>query len=147
MREWLNRAVSKTVIPVRVSRVRIPPSPPVRGAAAASAAPRTRPVEARAPRITAPWARHLERPAECSRARAFRDANLIGELTDTSFVDPSSAQSFYRLAAVDIHGNVSHSVLLSPEAPVGALVSLVSAVGASDRITLAWLASESGFRR
>ena len=28
MREWLNRAVSKTVRPARVSRVRIPPSPP-----------------------------------------------------------------------------------------------------------------------
>ena len=28
MREWLNRAVSKTVVPVRVPWVRIPPSPP-----------------------------------------------------------------------------------------------------------------------
>ena len=28
MREWLNRAVSKTVVPARVPWVRIPPSPP-----------------------------------------------------------------------------------------------------------------------
>ena len=28
VREWLNRAVSKTVVPVRVPWVRIPPSPP-----------------------------------------------------------------------------------------------------------------------
>src|SRR5262249_37825488 len=29
VREWLNRAVSKTVVPLRVPWVRIPPSPPV----------------------------------------------------------------------------------------------------------------------
>src|SRR5215510_12612888 len=28
VREWLNRAVSKTVVPLRVPWVRIPPSPP-----------------------------------------------------------------------------------------------------------------------
>jgi hypothetical protein len=30
VREWLNRAVSKTVVPLRVPWVRIPPSPPVK---------------------------------------------------------------------------------------------------------------------
>jgi hypothetical protein len=72
------------------------------------------------------------------------DANLIAELTDTAFVDPAPRPLYYRLAAVDVHGNLSHFVLVSPESPVATLVSLVSAEGAADRIGITWFLSQPG---
>jgi uncharacterized repeat protein (TIGR02543 family) len=48
-------------------------------------------------------------------------ANLIAEVTDTAFVDPSPRPLYYRLAAVDVHGNMSSYVLVSPDAQVGVL--------------------------
>jgi hypothetical protein len=70
-------------------------------------------------------------------------ANLIAEVADTVFVDPVPKPRYYRIAAVDIHGNLSHYVLVSPEIPVATLVSVVSAQGASDRISLVWYLSQS----
>ena len=66
------------------------------------------------------------------------DANLIAEVSDTAYVDPAPRPRYYRLAAVDIHGNLSHFVLVSPESPVATLVSLVSAEGKSDRVSIVW---------
>ncbi|HXT99813.1 MAG TPA: FG-GAP-like repeat-containing protein, partial [Polyangia bacterium] len=48
-------------------------------------------------------------------------ANLIAEVTDTAFVDPTPRPLYYRLAAVDVHGNLSSYVLVSPETQVGVL--------------------------
>ena len=70
------------------------------------------------------------------------DANLIAEVSDTSYVDPAPRPLYYRLAAVDIHGNLSHYVLVSPESPVSTLVSVVTAQGAADRISLVWYVSQ-----
>jgi hypothetical protein len=72
------------------------------------------------------------------------DANLIAELTDTTFVDAAPRPLFYRLAAVDIHGNLSHFVLVSPGSPVATLVSLVSAEGAADHVGITWFLSQPG---
>lgn len=49
------------------------------------------------------------------------DTNLIGAPSDTAFVDPQPGASFYKLAAVDLHGNTSSFLLVSPVVPVGVL--------------------------
>ena len=71
-------------------------------------------------------------------------ANRIGSPRDTAFVDNSPTTSFYKLAAADIHGNLSHFVLVSPEGPVATLASLVSAEAAADHINLTWYVNEPG---
>jgi len=43
-------------------------------------------------------------------------ANLVAEVTDTACVDPSPGPRYYRLAAVDVHGNLSPYVLVPSEA-------------------------------
>jgi hypothetical protein len=70
------------------------------------------------------------------------DTNLLAEVSDTAFVDAAPRPLYYRLAAVDIHGNLSHYVLVSPESPVATLVSIVTAHGAADRISLVWYVSQ-----
>ena len=45
--------------------------------------------------------------------------NLIAEVADTAFVDPSPRPFYYRLAAIDVHGNMSGFVLVSPDAQLG----------------------------
>jgi hypothetical protein len=75
---------------------------------------------------------------------APNEASLIGAPTDTVFVDRSPTASFYKLAAADIHGNLSHFVLVSPEGPVATLASLVTAEAAADHIALTWFVTEPG---
>ena len=70
--------------------------------------------------------------------------NLIGAPTDTVFVDASPSGTFYKLAAADIHGNLSHFVLVSPEGPVATLASLVTAEASADHISLTWFVNEPG---
>lgn len=41
-------------------------------------------------------------------------SNLVAELTSPGFVDGAPANSFYKLAAVDVHGNASGEALLAP---------------------------------
>ena len=41
-------------------------------------------------------------------------SNLVAELTSPGFVDAAAANSFYKLAAVDVHGNASGEALLAP---------------------------------
>jgi sugar lactone lactonase YvrE len=51
------------------------------------------------------------------------DFNRLGSTTDTTFVDPNAASYFYKLSAVDVHGNESGFALLKPsDIPVAALV-------------------------
>jgi hypothetical protein len=71
-------------------------------------------------------------------------ANLIGAPTDTVFVDSAPGGSYYRFAAADIHGNLSHFVLVSPEGPVATLASLVTAEASADHIRLTWYVSQPG---
>lgn len=65
--------------------------------------------------------------------------NLVAATRDTQFVDDASS-AFYKLAAVDIHGNVSRYALVTPELPVATLASLIDVEGLADRIRLAWYA-------
>lgn len=44
--------------------------------------------------------------------------NLIADQPDTGYVDAGSAGAYYKLAAVDVHGNVSTYALLSPDSTV-----------------------------
>lgn len=54
--------------------------------------------------------------------------NRIGETTDTTLVDPSGAAYYYKLSAVDVHGNESGFALLKPsEIPVAALLQTFEA--------------------
>ncbi len=41
-------------------------------------------------------------------------SNLVAALTDTGYVDPAGAPYYYKLAAIDIHGNLSGFALLQP---------------------------------
>jgi hypothetical protein len=41
-------------------------------------------------------------------------SNLVAALTDTGYVDPAGTPYFYKLAAIDIHGNLSGFALLQP---------------------------------
>lgn len=59
---------------------------------------------------------------------------------DTGYRDvpPQTAIAYYKLAAIDVHGNVSQFTLVSPASPVATLASLVSADARADRIRLMW---------
>ena len=64
-------------------------------------------------------------------------SSLVAATTDTGYVDaPGSV--FYKLVAVDIHGNMSRPILASPESPVALLAALVSVDALADRIGLLW---------
>lgn len=72
-------------------------------------------------------------------------ANRIAITTDTTLTDaPGSA--YYKLIAVDVHGNRSLAATASPQVPVGVLASLASLETAPDRIGILWYAPgiESG---
>ena len=43
-------------------------------------------------------------------------SNLVAALTDTGYVDPAGGPFYYKLAAIDIHGNLSGFALLTPGA-------------------------------
>ncbi len=44
------------------------------------------------------------------------EANLVSAQADTGFADPGAPGSYYKVSAVDIHGNESGDALLSPDA-------------------------------
>ena len=66
-------------------------------------------------------------------------ANLVAATADTHFVDVGGGY-FYKLAAIDVHGNSSRYAAVSPEQPVATLASLISVEGREDRILLTWYA-------
>jgi hypothetical protein len=68
-------------------------------------------------------------------------ATLILATRDTGYVDPSHAPSCYKLAAVDVHGNLSRYALVTPNGPVATLAALVGVDAAPDRIRLTWYAA------
>ena len=67
------------------------------------------------------WSRSLE--SDFGQYRLHRgssaafvpdDANLVAAIADTGFVDPAPAGSYYKLAALDVHGNASPYALVTP---------------------------------
>lgn len=69
--------------------------------------------------------------------------NLVAATSDTTYVDlPGTV--FYKLIAVDIHGNESRAMLASPESPVALLAALVQVDALADRISLLWYTAGSG---
>lgn len=71
--------------------------------------------------------------------------NLVAASPDTGFFDPvPGGQFFYKLAAVDVHGNMSRYALVSPGAPTAALATLVGVESAIGRVSLRWYISTEG---
>ena len=66
--------------------------------------------------------------------------NLLVATNDTSFVDVES-NSFYKLAAIDLHGNHSKYAVVSPSQPVAVLAALTFVDSQPDRIRLTWYAA------
>jgi DNA-binding beta-propeller fold protein YncE len=64
-------------------------------------------------------------------------ANLVTTTAETSYVDVAGSH-YYKLAAVDIHGNRSRFVAVEPDRPVAALASFVRSTRESDRVELLW---------
>jgi hypothetical protein len=66
-------------------------------------------------------------------------ANLIAAQPDTGFFDPDGDLGHsYKLAAVDIHGNVSRFALVTPDGPTSSLATLISARAEPDGVRLRW---------
>jgi len=79
-------------------------------------------------------------------------SNLVGSPTDTTFLDHATSQ-FYKLAAIDSHGNRSGFALLTPggtldvggsEAPSELALALVSANPAAQGVTLRYALPHAG---
>ncbi len=64
-------------------------------------------------------------------------SNLLVALRDTTYRDEAGA-FFYKLAAVDIHGNLSRFASVGPEIPTANLATVVRAEGLADRVRLLW---------
>ena len=89
---------------------------------------------------------HPSRAQDLSEYRVYRgasgnfvpaDFNRIGTTTDTTLVDADAASYFYKLSAVDVHGNESGFALLEPsEVPVPALVEQFEADVASGGVQI-----------
>jgi hypothetical protein len=97
------------------------------------------------------WAPGLE--ADLAGYRIYRGAstsfipgpsNLIASKPDTGFVDATTSSAYYKIAAVDIHGNLSRFVLLGPDAPTAALATFVGAEVTADHVALRWFTPSGG---
>jgi hypothetical protein len=80
--------------------------------------------------------------------------NLVGALPDTGYVDPAGAPSYYKLTAVDTHGNESLVATLSPSGTVSVgdatlelAFALPSPNPANSRTTLQYTLARSGIVR
>jgi hypothetical protein len=71
-------------------------------------------------------------------------SNLLASQPDTGYVDATTGGAYYKIAAVDIHGNLGRFVLLSPEAPTATLAAFVGADVASDHVALRWFTPSGG---
>jgi hypothetical protein len=66
--------------------------------------------------------------------------NLVVATRDTGYTDAARTPYYYKLSAVDLHGNPSHYALVTPEGPVPVLAALVRIEGALDHIQITWFA-------
>jgi hypothetical protein len=64
-------------------------------------------------------------------------SNLLVATTDSVFTDVAGPY-YYKLAAVDIHGNRSRVLSAAPDRPVGALASVAKVERAPSRIRVTW---------
>lgn len=62
---------------------------------------------------------------------------LVAATQDTGFVDTGGA-AYYKLVAVDVHGNISRAAVVSHSAPTSALASFVEGSPLGDRIRVQW---------
>jgi hypothetical protein len=67
-------------------------------------------------------------------------ANRVGAPTGTSFHEPVTSETYYKVAAVDVHGNVGPFVLVQPGMPVSIDVTLVTSALDPHGATLSWYA-------
>ena len=68
--------------------------------------------------------------------------NLIAATADTGHVDhPATCAVYYRLSAVDVHGNESRYALVTPAGPTAALAALVSGEFKDGAVRLTWYAA------
>jgi hypothetical protein len=67
--------------------------------------------------------------------------NLVIATRDTGYVDFVQSSYSYKLTAVDVHGNQSRFIVVTPDLPVATLASLVRIDAQSDRIRLLWYSS------
>jgi hypothetical protein len=68
-------------------------------------------------------------------------ASLVTATRDTGYVDASNTPYCYKLAAVDLHGNLSRYALVTPNGPVATLAALIGVDAGPDRIRLTWYAA------
>jgi hypothetical protein len=68
-------------------------------------------------------------------------SNLLVATRDTGYVDPDQRAYAYKLAAVDLHGNVSRYALVTPNGPIAVLASLSRIVASADQIRVTWFAA------
>lgn len=69
-------------------------------------------------------------------------ANRISASPDTGYFDPDGTGEYcYKLAAVDIHGNIGRFAVVTPLQPTAAVASLVSAEIDGERALLRWYVS------
>ena len=66
--------------------------------------------------------------------------NHIATLRDTTYRDNTPGAFTYKLRSVDVHGNLSRVVTVTPDRPVATLASLVVARALPDKVELVWLA-------
>jgi hypothetical protein len=65
-------------------------------------------------------------------------SNLIYAGADTGHVDRAGLGGYYKLAAVDVHGNSGRFALVSPTTPTGTLASLVTSEWTGKAASLVW---------
>ena len=64
--------------------------------------------------------------------------NVVFAGRDTGYVDRGSPGGYYKLAAVDVHGNASKYAMVSPTNPTATLASLVSAEWTGTAASMSW---------
>lgn len=68
-------------------------------------------------------------------------ATFVGATTDTQWTEPVSYGTWFKLVAVDVHGNRSRVAVVGPDAPVGTLVSLQDVATTARSIRLTWVSA------
>lgn len=67
-------------------------------------------------------------------------SNFVATLTDTTYTD-TAVGSFYKLAAVDVHGNVGRYAVVSPDGATATLATLVTAGYEAGTVRVLWYLS------
>ncbi len=65
-------------------------------------------------------------------------AHLIHAANDTSYTDASNTLSSYKLFAIDVHGNRSAAVLVSPDSPTAAEIAFAAAALSETGVHVEW---------